>query len=1193
LEEVNKMSERPLVVPLREARDLSLTGGKAINLAKMIAADLPVPDGFVVTTAAYQEADDSMELPEEVALRIREEYTRMGLPMVAARSSATAEDLAGASMAGQYETFLNLSSIEELLEAVSGCWKSMRSERLQAYLKEQGIDPEAVSMAVVVQELVPAEAAGVLFTANPRTGSTDEMLIEAAWGLGEGVVSGAVQPDRVRLRSKDGEVIKYEVTEKLTRLVPGGKGFEDVAPLDRSRACLSYEATQELWRLGRRAMAHFDGEQDMEWALAGGKISLLQSRAITTLKEAAIRSNIFGDLRSDLSEQLDRNRGPWVRHNLDETLPNPTPLSWSLLRQFMSGQGGYGEMYREVGFEPSDAVCEEGFLELIGGRIYMDCSRMPKMFSGDYPFDYDVELLRRDPDAAQLAPTLVKGSMSERAEAAGLAKKVTVRLHEIAKDLDRRFDEEFVPEVTAWCKDEGDCSLTFLDRESLGQRWEKMRSKVLDEFGVMAFLPSMIEALATSELLAFLEEHSWDEDPNLLVNQLVVSEIPDQTFRFNERLQEVGKGTLSLGEWLVAFGFRAPGEFDLANPRWHERPGDLEDMAKRLAGEGSLRELHEKRLADAQEAKVRILSSLDEERGNELEKRIELACRYVRFREDGKCQLMRAYTKLRGIALEIGSRLGIGEEVFFLENDEMIEALNSGFVFKDRIERRRIQQKVEGKLSLPRVIDRNDLEGLGEVSIDEDVDSWEAHSLSSGITSGKVRIVASPESAGDLGDDYLLVCSSTDPSWTPLFVGANGLILERGGSLSHGAIVARELGLPAVVLENATRIFEDGDELFLDANRGKIIRGGREVPEEEAGIEYHLKPPLPGTLEKKANSRGGLAAIGWSAVLAAVWFLPAAWLQEPLFAVLDFALWPLVKGIGKPATVGVIAAFFAVVPLLLQKRYTDNERLLVAKERASALRSASARLPKGSARQNEMNQLAGSVTFRVLKAAMTSLAFVLGPMMLIFLWLPARLDPASWNSEPGQMVSILAEVDGDWREPLTLEVPTSLKIDSTGKATQTLKPIRETLETIRAEWAVISDTSDFPWEIQASASQAHQMMLASLNQFLAQPSQTQKISWRIEVPEDAYGHHELALNTGEGKEIELKLAFGKNCPPAPVETLPGDGPVRSLKAIYPRALTKNVFWSPAGTSKDFGWLGVYLLVYLPVMVMVKKVLKVA
>ena len=1188
------MSERPLVVPLREARDLSLTGGKAINLAKLLVADLPVPDGFVVTTAAYLQADGSRELPEDVASRIREEYARMGSPMVAARSSATAEDLAEASMAGQYETFLNLNSIEELLEAVSGCWESMQSARLQAYLKEQGIDPATVAMAVVVQELVPAEAAGVLFTANPRTGATDEMLIEAAWGLGEGVVSGAVQPDRVRLRSDDGAVIKYEVSEKLTRLLPGGKGFEDVSPLDRSRACLSFEATQELWRLGRRVMAHFEGEQDMEWALAGGKVYLLQSRAITTLKEAAIRHGLPDALKADLGAQLDRERGPWVRHNLDETLPNPSPLSWSLLRQFMSGRGGFGEMHREVGFEPSDAVCEEGFLELIGGRVYMDCSRMPEMFSEGYPFGYDVELLRQDPDAAQQAPTVVKGSMGERAEAAGLAEKVTERLREISKDLDRRFDEEFVPEVTAWCEGEGDCDLAFLDRDSLAQRWEAMRSKVLDEFGVMAFLPSMVEALATADLLAFLEDYSWDEDPKTLLNQLVVSGVPDQTFRFNERLQEVGKGTLSLGEWMSVFGFRGPGEFDLANPRWHERAVDLEEMAKRLGGENSLRELHEKRLAEAQEARELILSSLNEDLRGELEKRIELACRYVRFREDGKCQLMRAYAKLRRIALEIGSRLEIGDDVFFLENDEMIEALNSGFVPLDRIEKRRLQQKVERQLSLPRVIDREDLETLGEVSIDEDADSWEAHSLSSGTSSGKARIVSSPEAAGELGEDYILVCPSTDPSWTPLFVGASGLVLECGGSLSHGAIVARELGLPAVVLENATRIFEDGDDLILDANRGGIIRGGEEIiVEGEPEIAHHVKPPLPGAFEKKANRRGALAALGWSAFLAAVWFLPAPWLQDPLFGLLDFVLWPFVKGIGMPATVAVIAAFFAVVPLLLQKRYTDNERLLVAKKRASALQAASAKMPKGSASQKVMNQLAGPVTFRVLKAAMTSLAFVLGPMMLIFLWLPARLDPASWNSEPGQMVSILAEVDGDWREPLTLEVPNPLKIDSTGKATQTLKPIRETLETIRAEWAVASNASEYPWEVQASASQAHQSMLASLDQFLAQPSQTQKISWRIEVPEDAHGHHELILKTGEGEPTELKLAFGKNRPPVPVETLPGDGPVRSLKAIYPRALKKNVFWSPGGSSKDFGWLGVYLLAYLPAMVVVKKALKVA
>lgn len=1191
------------VVPLAQADDISLTGGKAINLARLIAAGLPVPDGFVVTTTAYRSANGSTSIPDDVAAQIREAYEAMGSPMVAARSSATAEDLAEASMAGQYETFLNLANADELLKAVSGCWKSLQSDRVQAYLKEQGIDPTEVGIAVVVQRLVPADAAGVLFTADPQTGSADSVLIEAAWGLGEAVVSGAVQPDRVKVRTVDGHVLDYVVARKTTRLDPGKREFENVAADEQTRASLRYEDIQQLWHLGRQAARHFDEPQDMEWAVADGKIYLLQSRPITTCHEAAVRHGLPGVIRENLRPQSDQGRGPWVRHNLDETLRHPTPLTWSLIKPFMSGSGGYGKMHSEIGYAPSGAACQEGFLELIGGRVYMDCARMPEMFSEDYPFTYDANLLRADPEAAQQSPSVPTGSMMERANAAKQAQQVTDKLETLAEDLDRRFDEEFVPSVTTWLREESERDLVSLDSAALTEVWNQRRTEVLDEFGVMAFLPSMIETLATSRLHAFLEEYSWDEEPNVLLNQLVVSRTPDQTLLSNERLQEVGQGKRSREEWLNEFGFRGPGEFDLANPRWQERPADLDAMAARLADEQSIKELHAQRLKEADAAMARFSQKLSPTQQALLKKDVELASRYVRFREDGKCRLMQAYAMLRPVALEIGRRLDIGNDVFLLESDEMLQAFATGFVPKDRIAERRLQRRAEAGLSLPRVIAEDDLSTLGEPQTDPNASSWEAQSLSSGISQGKARIVHSPEAAGDLGKEYILVCPSTDPSWTPLFVGASGLILECGGSLSHGAIVARELGLPSVVLEDATKLFQDGEELTLDANIGRVIRGADSKPTESASeednlrIERSLQPPAPGSFERAAGQRGLLFGLGWAAFLLAVWALPTPLLQDPLFGFIDMIMWPLVAGIGMPGTVAVVAVFFGAAILLLQKRFTDNERLLLARDRAAALKTASRDLKAGSPRKKAMDDLAAPVTMRTLKAAMTALAFALGPMMLIFLWMPSRLDPASWNAESGQTVNVLAEIDGDWPEPLTLNIPTPLILDPTGKATQTLPPIRSTLETIRSEWAQSSDTSEYPWELQASAEQAQQMMMASLDQFLAQPMPPQKISWRIQIPADAAGQHVLRLETTNSNPTELTLVFGKTTPPMLEETLPTSGPVLSLKVIYPRALHKKAFWAPIPSNKgepyDFGWLGVYLIAYLPAMFAVKKLARVA
>jgi rifampicin phosphotransferase len=1197
------VSASPFVIPLSEARDVALAGGKAINLARLMAAGLPVPDGFVITTAAYRAAGGATTVPAEIATLVREAYERMGSPMVAARSSATAEDMAEASMAGQYETFLNLSGADALLEAVAHCWQSMHSDRLRAYLREQGIAPECVAMAVVVQRLVPADAAGVLFTADPQTGVTKDMLIEAAWGLGEGVVSGAVQPDRIRVRAIDGSVLQYQVAEKTTRLCPGGRGFEAVLLADRSRACLQHETIHQLWQLGRRAARHFDGPQDMEWAVADGKVYLLQSRAITTLREAALRHGLPETIRRELAARLDAGRGPWVRHNLDETLPHPTPLTWSLLRPFMSGAGGFGKMYDEVGFKPSAAVRTEGFLDLIGGRVYMDCARMPEMFSEGYPFAYDAALLRANPDAAQQPPTVVKGTLREQGAAGALGQRVTDKLRLLAVDLDRRFDTEFAPAVAAWCREESTRDLGALNHEELVVLWEQRRAKVLDEFGVMAFLPSMVEALATSELRAFLEEHSWDEEPDVLLHQMVVGAAPDQTFLANARLQEVGQGKRTRSEWLAEFGARGPGEFDLVNPRWNERPADLDEMSARLAGEASLLETHARRQQEATAAVQRLSAKLSPDLRQELARRVELAARYVRFREDGKHQLMRAYALLRPLALEFGRRLEIGEDVFLLESAEMIEALRTGFVPKDGIAHRRLLRRAETSLTLSRVIDRQDLPGLGVPVVAADASRWTAHPLSSGTCTGPARIVRSPESAGDLGKGYVLVCPSTDPSWTPLFVGAAGLILECGGALSHGAIVARELGLPAVVLEDATRLFQNGERLTLDANGGQVIRGAEAASAtsvtdaDNPRVERALQPPAVGARERASAQRGLLAAVLWGVFLLAVWFLPAALLQDPLFGLLDTILWPLVPRLGMPGTVAVIAAFFALLPLVLQKFFTDNERLVAARDRSARLRKLAGALPKESARRQAMEKLASPVTLRVLKAALTSLAFVLGPMMLVFLWLPARLDPASWNAAPGREVTMLAEVRGDWSQPLNLRASAPLEIDVLSAATQTLPPIRATLEELRAEWSQRSDTAAYPWELQAAADHVHEAMLGSLDAFLAGEIPAQKLSWRISVPAHATGHHTVRLETGTNAPTELTLAFGNTRPPALAEVIPESGPVQLLKATYPRPLQKHKFWSPlpkiGGPAWDFGWLGVYLIAYLPVMMLGKRLLRVA
>lgn len=1191
------------IVPLAEARDISLVGGKAVNLCRLLEADMPIPDGFVVTTDAYRAASAGSMMPPALSDQIRQAYKTLGEPTVAVRSSATAEDLAEASMAGQYETFLDISGAEAVIAAVKRCWQSLQAERVQSYLQEQGIDAGDVTVAVVVQILVPAEVSGVLFTANPRSGALDEMVIEAVYGLGEGLVSGEIQPDVYCLKYDTGQVLDIQVASKSKMLCPGQCTYQNVPEDKVTKSCLTYNQVQDLRRLGEQAQQYSGSPQDIEWAWQDGRFHVLQARPITTLAQTRAYHTLLEDTGAFLRCELDRGRGPWVRHNLSETLPLPSPLTWSLIKPYMSGSGGFGRMYERVGFQPSDTIKQEGFLTLIAGQIYMDCTRSPEMFCADYPYRYDLDLLRQNPDAAQQPPSLPQGSFRQLAASARLGADVTGELRRLAQTLDSAFEQEFTPLVRDWCKEQQSVDLTFLSDEALHSLWQDQQNRVLDGFGSMVFLPSMIEALAAVDLKAFLAEHIWDEDPESLMQHLSVSPSLDVTMQSNVALQELALGKRSLESWLEDYGYRGPGEFDLASPRWTERPEELQKLAAPLADAPSVTERHHQRVQEAEDCLKQLEKQLSPALAQTLQKHVTLLQRYVRFREDGKAVFIQALAQLRRTALEFGRRLDLGNDVFFLHTDELSASLQQGFVAQDRIAARKEKQQAARRLSLPLVIEKDDIPSLSQAPASGDSDCWSTFPVASGTGTGPARIVYDPTQARDLGEGHVLVCPSTDPAWTPLFIKAAGLILERGGALSHGAIVAREMGLPAVVLENATTLFVEGEMLTIDGHRGQVSRkqqdSGNESTEsnhEDTHIPYGQRPPLAGQKEQCSNQLGLIAALVWAALLAVIYILPASWLKDPIFGLIDTLLWPGVRGVGMVWTVTLLGAFFAIVPLLIQRYGHDNQRLREAKKRADLLQKQARELPAGSARRRAMITYAAPITKRNLKASMASLAWVLGPMMLVFLWMPERLDPAAWNADPGSLVTVVAELDGEYQAPVICTAASPLKLEETTPAIQTLPPIRAALEDLRREWLETGDLADYPWQLQSAGEQAQEILLASLNQYLAAGVPSQKLTWMLHVPEKSNGTYPVTIGTA-GQEHELELVFGNQQPPQPALKKYAAGPLFQIEAIYPRALQHRRFWTPlrvlGGPAWDFGWLGVYIFSYLLMMIVLKKLLNVA
>ena len=663
------MRTSSFTLPLYACFETSLVGGKAANLGRLVRAGFPVPEGFVLTTRAYrlaQRSSPAAHVPAEVAEEIRLAYQAMGQGPVAVRSSATVEDAAAASMAGQYETILGIEGETALLEAVRRCWASLDTPRTQAYLKEHGIDGADVAMAVVVQRLVSADVAGVLFTTNPHQGRGGEMLLEASWGLGEALVSGQVQPDTLRLDRETGRVLEAVIADKYVHCAAGSGQEEPVEEASRHRPCLRSGDVYCLWQLGKQAVTHFGVPQDMEWAISANEIYVLQTRPITTLQDTEAYEEVLHATRQELRHHVSMGRGPWVLHNLAETLPHPTPLTWSVVGRFMSGSGGLGAMYRQAGFAPSPLVCREGFLDLIAGRVYMDTSRTPEMFFEKFPFAYDIEELKRCPNASQMPPTLPRGSLLRRLKARRRLAAVQTKLRALAVDYDRQLRDTFFPAIVRHVTDAKQSDLRSFSVEQLIDFWQEHEKQVLDAFGPQSLLPSLIGEMALGELRSFLAEHFWDEDPDALAQGISSGGPPTRTVVSDAELHEVGQGKRPLETWLAEHGHRASGEFDLAAPRWREQPEAVRQMAARLADGDNPLERH-RRQADAVNQRIQALRQrLSASASREFDRRIDLERRYVAFREDGKDYLMLGYDLLRDVALEAARRLDLGPDIFYL-----------------------------------------------------------------------------------------------------------------------------------------------------------------------------------------------------------------------------------------------------------------------------------------------------------------------------------------------------------------------------------------------------------------------------------------------------------------------------------------------------------------------------------------------
>ncbi|VTU00352.1 pyruvate phosphate dikinase : Pyruvate phosphate dikinase PEP/pyruvate-binding protein OS=Rhodopirellula sp. SWK7 GN=RRSWK_04808 PE=4 SV=1: PPDK_N: PEP-utilizers [Gemmataceae bacterium] len=799
-------------------------GGKGLSLAKTASAGLPVPPGFVVTTQAFRRLSQrGIGSDPDFKRSLLDAYEKLGGGPVAVRSSATAEDAADTSFAGQQETILGVVGDDRLVEAVERCWRSLFTERAVAYRKKQGIDDDAVAMAVVVQQLVPAEAAGVLFTRDPLDASAETMLAEASWGLGEAVVSGRVQPDRFKIDRATGAVREKHLGLKSVRVTKDGE--EHVPPADQQRFCLSDTEVSQLADLGRRVEAFYGDPRDVEWALAGGTLYLLQARPIT-VASAAEREDARRAAIADVKRKAAPNGTVWVRYNLSEVLPEPTPMTWSVVRRLLAADGGFGAMNRDLGAKPDPALGPLSAFDLVAGRPMANLSRMPRVQFTRPPVEYPMGLFKSDPRRA-LDPKPVLNPLAGSGCLVGMLKLpgLMIQLNrekrvrtELAATFAEKFTKEVAPPFVAAARAALAQDWSKLDPPALVREIDAWTQKALIDFARDSLKPTVFADQAWGNLTDTLTPKLGEERARIAVGELSLGASPPPDANLAKAIRELAAGTLDRTAFLSQFGHRTTNEMELAQPRWSEVPDELSKLVKGGHSAASPGTADESRWeAVAAEAK------LGGPARDQFKAAVERLRTYLGLREAGKNYLLLGYAVIRRALVELDRRFGLNGGIFYLTPGDFSDLL-AGKDLSGPIAVARKRRQAELSLEVPPVLFSDDLDAIGR-PLPEPAggDKLDGVPLSAGVAEGPALVLTEPTAAPPGEGGYVLVCPTTDPAWVPLFVRAKALVMETGGVLSHGAIVAREFGLPAVAgLPGVTQRLKTGQTVRVDGGRGTV-----------------------------------------------------------------------------------------------------------------------------------------------------------------------------------------------------------------------------------------------------------------------------------------------------------------------------------------------------------------------------------
>jgi phosphohistidine swiveling domain-containing protein len=886
------MSPKP-VFPL-DAQELTLdvAGGKGANLARLARASFPVPGGFVVTTGAYRAyvaandldrflraeiealADDDPatleaaslairaqfsagSLPAELAAALSAAYSELGRPPVAVRSSATAEDLPEMSFAGQQDTFLNVIGDEALLEAVVDCWSSLWTARAIGYRARNGLSQEDLALAVVVQAMVQSEASGVLFTADPLSGKRTEMAIEATLGLGEALVSGQVDPDHYVVEAASGRVLSKTLGAKAVSIRgQAGGGTARQAEDAADHPALPDAALAELAQLGRDVATLFGTPQDIEWAWAGGKLYLLQSRPITNLYPlpaglepeplrvmfsfAAVQG-ILGPmtpLGQDTVRAVFIGAGKIFGFHLQpesqEVLYAAGERLWINLTKLIRNRVGRRVLQGAMPMlEPSiaqalDALWDDPRLAITGGLRPGGARRIARALLPILP-RFVHSLLRPDAERERFQ-ALLEARAAEFTAQMAAANALAERLAVAEEILDRAFRfvlPEFLPRFAPAMG-----PLTLLNR-------------------LAADLPEGSQA-ALAITRGMPHNVTTEMDLALWATAQRIGADPESVARFSNdeaatlaadylagRLPAVAQAASA--EFLATYGARGVGEIDLGRPRWREEPTPVFQVLQSYLQIDDPEQVPDatfaRGAAAAQVAVERLVEGLRATKRGWLKARLaRWAVRRVRalagVRESPKFWAVRMIGMVRAALLDSATELveaGVldqSDDLVFLYLVEL-KALAAGEVRDWRAlvrQRREAYARETRRRQVPRVLLSDGQAFYEGVATPAEAGAGvlAGSPVSPGVVEGVVHVVLDPHGA-QLVPGEILVCPGTDPAWTPLFLVASGLVMEVGGLMTHGSVVAREYGIPAVVgVHQATTRLQTGQRVRVDGTAGRV-----------------------------------------------------------------------------------------------------------------------------------------------------------------------------------------------------------------------------------------------------------------------------------------------------------------------------------------------------------------------------------